>query len=359
VRIDWDEAVRPLLTYLRDQSSTVYIEIIQEFGIPTEAQQYDALLVMEEIISSMIAVCEQNLVAADIQIDQAMVRGKTIAFTTAMAEIKAMTGEDCCAALLITTASPSTGGAGRQRTDKKNDTMNGGRTAKALALTTPEDALTYALSDKCPNSARHNIIEKFQPTKASRWVCQHRGCNEPVADDMRTAYQRLRVTDAVENYWKGALCPTHFVHHLIGDLPGKAPDETIKQMAKASIVKKVRILTDDQTALYKRLKASSNRDGTNGTNMAAPAPSAAAPANSGGLDTDAAARYERFQQFERFEKQQASSMHIGMIQNKIDEPAPKQMDDMAMLRSPEFQQFRSRSQLAAQVKAAASQHLNC
>jgi hypothetical protein len=130
-------------------------------------------------------------------------------------------------------------------------------------------------------------------------------------------------------------------------------------MAKASIVKKVRILTDDQTALYKRLKASSNRDGTNGTNMAAPAPSAAAPANSGGLDTDAAARYERFQQFERFEKQQASSMHIGMIQNKIDEPAPKQMDDMAMLRSPEFQQFRSRSQLAAQVKAAASQHLNC
>ena len=49
VRLDWDEAVRPLMNYLRDQSSSIYLEIIQQYGHPTETQRYDALLVLEEI----------------------------------------------------------------------------------------------------------------------------------------------------------------------------------------------------------------------------------------------------------------------------------------------------------------------
>jgi hypothetical protein len=339
VRIDWDEGVRPLLSYLRDQSSTVYIEIIQEYCHPTVAERYDALLVMEKIISQMIAVCEQNLVAADIRIDQTSVAGKAIAFAAAMAEINHLTGEECVDALMISVAPTRQKQQLALAASPSTSTGSGtGRSAKALALTTPEDALKYAISDKCPNFERHIFIEKYQPSMGSSWKCQHEGCNNPVPDDQRIAYQKLRLGECVENYWKAAMCTTHFVHHLVKDMPGKG-GEVIRMMTKNASRKKIRLLEDWQKELYKKMKPSTDA-GTNA--VIAPSTSGAPSPAAGDTGTDAAARFERFQQFERFEKQQQAPTNFIL-------PGDAEFRDLQM----------KQSQLAEQVKAASLRRLNC
>eukprot|EP01052_Picozoa_sp_SAG31_P006792 SAG31_NODE_316_length_17841_cov_33.716154_12_plen_561_part_00 len=305
LKLEWEDAVKPIIRHLRDQSNTIYLEVIEEFSTPSKAQEYDCLSVLEEIFGRMIAIGQKNLLSSEVTINPLSVVTETTNFTSSIQIIANLTGEKVDPGLNLASGArvsvaaassqptinpapspapvsvPGTNGGAPQPSNvidsatldafrtaissgnlwgpSTNGGGNGTRTGKAQYVpgsttgtlpdvsASPAQKLQFALSPQCKHHQRHNAIERFQPTTSTEWTCQVLNCSMKVPPrDVKTMSEHRLSQAGMEQFWSPGLCKSCSVIRFFETVKEKADGFMVHKVNPNNAAKKFRFLDAEQ-----------------------------------------------------------------------------------------------------------------
>ena len=293
--VDWEDSCRPILTFLRDQSNSTYMEVIQEYKNPLSSQRHDSIAVLEELVSKMIAIGQKDTLSADITINPSTVLTESTNYASAMAVICHLTGEKSDPELILQTA-PVGGGAVKDKPNHKASPD------KPNVSASDADKLKFALSAKCGNKSRHVAIEVHQPTSGASWKCGVASCNNSVTDTKVKSMQEYRLSQqGLEQYWQATPCDSCQVKQFFNNLTDKC-NASMYKFRPGAAEKKLKWLSTAQKEMYQKLQQAETDRTPIGAALTEPAAEPTgfpAPSIAASIDAESMSEFRMWQQAKR------------------------------------------------------------
>jgi hypothetical protein len=261
VKTTWEECVYPLILALKEIASNVFQDLILKYQKPTPTQKDDALPILEEILSQLIATLQENKMTDEVIFEAKKYKTQAVNFAqahSALSEIeefeeasinlaltvdaagifavRGSTSNDVDSAASALVGMGDSGGRGRGRgrgrgTGVRNDTFDAPAKVREFYGTSPSipQILEYAQSAPCRHHKRHHQVLQVQPFSSSNWSCQVEGCSNSCPKVLVDRYKELWTSETgVTTFWKWCPCASCFVKNIHKDLKAKSKDTMYK-----------------------------------------------------------------------------------------------------------------------------------